>query len=86
MPFAKLYRKLGKRVFALCDKQSEEDKNFIEENVEKLFMHSEKGFENLVLKNTTTDAMERYCELLDWPSHLRKKYPNPNDDLQNLKI
>ena len=86
VPFAKLYRKLGKRVFALCDKQSEEDKNFIEENVEKLFMHSEKGFENLVLKNTTTDAMERYCELLDWPSHLRKKYPHPNDDLQNALL
>jgi putative ATP-dependent endonuclease of OLD family len=83
---AKLYSKLGKRVFALCDKQSEEGKKLIEENVEKLFMHSEKGFENLVIKNTTIDAMERYCELIDWPHHIIKKYPEPKDDIEGALL
>lgn len=40
-------------------------------------MHQEKGFENMVLKNTTEGALERFAKMLDWPSHLKKKYSNP---------
>ena len=76
-----LYRSLGKTVFGLCDKQSPADKAAIEAKVDKLFMHSEKGFEHLILKNTTTVALERFADLVTWPQHLIAKHPNPKDDV-----
>ena len=45
-------------------------------------MHSEKGFEDLVLKNTTAAALERFADLVTWPQHLVAKYPNPKDDVE----
>ena len=77
---AKLYRGLGKQVFAICDKQSPEAEANIEAEVDKLFMHGEKGFEDLVLKNTTRVAMERFIDILNWPSHLANRFPNPKTD------
>lgn len=74
---AGLYRSLGKRTFALCDKQTDAAKAAIEAQVEQLFMHEEKGIENLVLKNTTQAALERFAEALEWPPHLLVKYPTP---------
>jgi putative ATP-dependent endonuclease of the OLD family len=76
---SELYAKLNKRVFAICDKQEEADKQKIEEKVEKLFMHEEKGFEDLVLKNTTQPAIDRFIDWLDWPPHLQTQFPNPKD-------
>lgn len=74
---AKLYRELGKHTFSLCDKQTDAQKALIEAQVEALFMHDEKGFEDLVLKNTTEDALKRFAKLMDWPQHLQQKYPDP---------
>ncbi|MFS2013441.1 ATP-dependent endonuclease [Azospirillum sp. CT11-132] len=74
---ASLYRSLGKRIFALCDKQTDAAKAAIENQVEQLFMHGEKGIENLVLKNTTQEALERFADSLEWPPHLIEKYPVP---------
>lgn len=74
---AQLYRKLGKRTFALCDKQEDGNKALIEERVELLLMHGEKGFEAMVLKGTTSEAMKRFTKLIDWPQHLAQKYPDP---------
>ena len=45
-------------------------------------MHSEKGFENLVLKYTTTAALERFADLVTWPQHFVAKYPIPRDDVE----
>lgn len=73
---AKLYRELGKRVFAICDKQDAANNALIEAQVELLLMHEEKGFENLVLKNTTEEALKRFTKLIDWPPHLTAKYPD----------
>lgn len=73
---AKLYRELGKRVFAICDKQDAANKALIEAQVELLLMHDEKGFEDLVLKNTTEEALKRFTKLVDWPPHLTAKYPD----------
>jgi putative ATP-dependent endonuclease of the OLD family len=39
-------------------------------------MHEQKGFENLVLKNTTLDALKRFAKLIEWPQHLAEKYPD----------
>lgn len=80
---AKLYKSLGKSVTAICDFQSKESKSLIESTVDKLYMHSEKGLENLVLKNTPNTAIERFCNLIEWPLHLKTKYPNPTTDAMN---
>ncbi len=78
-----LYRGLGKTVYAVCDKQSEANEAAIKAQVDELFMHTEKGIEDLVLKNTTTDALGRFVDLLTWPKHLNKKYPDPKADVLN---
>ena len=77
---AKLYRDLGKTVVGLCDSQGEDNKVKIDEQVSLLLMHSEKGIENLILKGTTNEALKRFALMLDWPSHLKDKYPIPEDN------
>lgn len=74
---AKLYKELGKRTFAICDKQDDANKALIEAQVDLLLMHGEKGFEDLVLKGTTEAALKRFANLIDWPPHLKTKYPDP---------
>lgn len=74
---AQLYRELGKRTFALCDKQDDGSKALIEAQVELLLMHEENGFENLILKGTTEAAIKRFAKLIEWPQHLTQKYPIP---------
>lgn len=70
----RLFAGLGKRVFALCDLQTAEAQQAIEAEVEQLFMHPEKGIEDLVLKNTTLEAMNRFSQSLAWPPHLAAKH------------
>lgn len=77
---ARIYRNLGKETFALCDKQSNNRKKEIEAEVRILFMHEEDGFEDLVFKNTTQVALERFASTLQWPPHLKKKYPDLKKD------
>lgn len=72
---AKMYKNLGKKVFALCDKLEAGKKNAIEEQVEKLFMHEEEGFEVLVINGTTKDAMLKFIDTINWPDHLKKNTP-----------
>ena len=74
---AKLFRGLGKRTFALCDKQEDANKALIMAEVEILLMHDKKGFEVLVLEGTTDAALERFAGTLEWPPHLSKMYPEP---------
>ena len=81
---AKLYKQLGKDVFAVCDQQKPEDEARIAAEVDDYFMHSEKGFEDLVLKNTTQTAINRFIDELDWPPHLLDKYgDDPQSDPVN---
>jgi putative ATP-dependent endonuclease of OLD family len=84
---ADLYRGIDKCVFALCDKLVDEKKALIEAKVKALFMHEEKGFEDLVLKNTTDEALKRFAKLIEWPEHILQKYPDleaqPQDALKD---
>jgi len=80
---AKLYRKLGKCVFAICDKQSDANKAAIEDQVESLFMHEEAGFEELVLKNTPDAPLLRFADTIEWPQHIIAKYPDPKAKLRD---
>ena len=77
---ANLYSSLGKEVYAFCDKQSEESKAGIEAAVDMLFMHQEKGFEDLVIKNTSEDAIQRYIEEIEWPEKVLRQYPQPEEE------
>ncbi len=79
----RLYRGLGKTVFAVCDKQSAANEASIKAQVDEFFMHNEKGIEELVLNNTTTAALKRFADLLTWPQHLSQKYPDPKVDVVN---
>ena len=76
-----LYRSLGKTVYGFCDKQAAAGEAAIRTKVDELFMHSEKGFESLVLKNTSTAALERFADLVDWPPHLAKSHPDPKSNI-----
>lgn len=80
---AKLYRSLGKQTFSICDKQTNEHKVLIEAEVEALFTHDENGFEDLILKGTTDEALKRFVKLIAWPEHLLHKYPNPEATAQD---
>jgi len=77
---AKLYGNLEKEIYAICDKQPAREQKKIESNVERLFMHNEKGFENLVIKNTTTEALKRFAKAIEWPKNILRKFPNPVSD------
>lgn len=80
---AKLYRGLGKQVYAVCDKQTAEAEAAIKAELDELFMHGENSFEDLVLKNTTQAAINRFVDAIDWPPHLAKTYPDPKTDAAN---
>jgi len=82
-----LYSSLGKETYAICDKQDEAEKVAIEGVVSQLFMHEEKGFEDLILKNTTIEAMQRFAKEVDWPEKVTNKYPKPEDEIyEALKL
>jgi putative ATP-dependent endonuclease of OLD family len=74
---AGLYKSLGKRTFAICDLQTPAAEATIRGTVEELFMHGEKGIEDLVLKNTTQSALEKFAGVIDWPQHILQQYPAP---------
>ncbi len=78
----KLYRNLGKSAFGLCDKQDKESEEAISAEVDELFMHDEQGIEDLVLSQTTEEALKRFAAAFEWPPHLAAKFPQPNDDIQ----
>jgi putative ATP-dependent endonuclease of OLD family len=80
---AKLYKELGKTTFAICDNQTPSIKGLIEAQVKQLLMHSEDGFERLVLKNTTNAAMVRFANFITWPPHLLAKYQGPSASVQD---
>ena len=74
---AKLYRDLGKKTFAICDTQSAHQKALIEEQVDLILMHDEKGFEDMVMNGTTEDALLRFLETIELPPDLKQKRLDP---------
>lgn len=81
--FAQLYGKLGKEVFAICDKQSPENEKKIGKQVAKLFMHCEKGFEDLVINDTSEEAIESFMEVVVLPPHLQGENRSPDEVLRD---
>jgi len=79
---AQLFRTLGKRTFALCDKQDAANEALIKAEVELLLMHEKKAIEALVLEGTTDEALKRFATMLDWPQHILQMYPDPVADFR----
>lgn len=77
---ATFYRSLGKTVYGICDAQSPNNEARIKAQVNELFMHTERGFEDLILKNTTPAALERFADLVAWPPHILSQYSQPRND------
>ena len=80
---ARLYGNLGKEVFAVCDKQSPKNEKEIRKQVTKLFMHSEKGFEDLVINDTSEEAIEGFIEVVDLPPRLQGEDRPPAEVLRD---
>ena len=83
---AQLFKDLGKQTFALCDKQKDSNKDLIEAQVEQLFMHSEVGFENMVLKGATEASLKAFGGKLCWPPHLVQKYPALENNIKDALL
>jgi len=79
---AALYKALGKRVFAACDKQSAKDEAKIRNEVDTLFIHNESSMEDVVLKQAETVSLKRFADVVDWPPHILADHPDPKADLQ----
>ncbi len=80
---AQFYKDLKKSVYALCDKQEKDSKARIMDRVDLLLMHPGRGFESMVLTGTTEDALARFANQIDWPPHLKQKYPDWKVDISN---
>jgi putative ATP-dependent endonuclease of OLD family len=77
LALCKLFKSLGKEVFALCDLQEEGAKKLIEGHADKLFMHPETGFEKMVMKNVAKSAITRFAASVELPPHIKSKHPKP---------
>lgn len=69
---AELYKSLGKRTFAICDKQNSSNEALIQAQVEILLMHEEAGIEDLILNGAEEKALYRFAHQLEIPQHLQK--------------
>jgi putative ATP-dependent endonuclease of the OLD family len=76
-----MYKQLGKQTFVLCDKVDVAQQKVIGQMADLLFMHDYDGFEQLILKNTTENALNRFADVLEWPPHLAARYRDPNTDI-----
>ncbi len=87
-PLGKYFKTLGKEVFAICDKQSEASRSAITVEIANLFESPEKGFENLLVKQTKEAALRRFGERLvsegEWPINLGNP-PTSGDSLATVQ-
>ncbi len=82
-PLGTFFAGLGKTVYGLCDLQEADAEAAITNEVDELFMHDAAGFEELVIENTSEAALLGFLGQLDWPQHLRVKFPDPAADPTN---
>ena len=87
-PLSEYFRSLGKTTYAIYDKQEENASEKIRASVDHAYESSEKGFENVQLKNIPEAALRRYAKsLVDeglWLGYLGAIAP-ANDELKDLQ-
>lgn len=89
-PIGEFYKKLGKKVFAVFDKQTPGDLEKIKKSVHYYFEAPEKGFENVVLKGVPLKSLHEYVIQLvksgSWATNIQNvfKENTPIEELEQL--
>jgi putative ATP-dependent endonuclease of OLD family len=88
-PLGEYFKSLGKTVYAIFDKQTEEVSTSINQNVDIAFEAPEMGFENVVINGSKISALKRFSQEIisagDWPSHLVSIKPSEDTRDEELK-
>jgi len=88
-PLGSFFKSLGKTVFAVFDKQDATQLAAIEMAVDYAYESQTKGFEELVLTQSSEVALRTYAALVvtagDWPPHLAAKTPTALTPLSDLR-
>jgi len=83
------FKRLGKVVFAIFDKQAPEKVVDIRGAVHHAYEAPEKGFERIILKGASEAALRRFAKTLvddgRWPPHLKKISPTDAMPLEGLR-
>jgi putative ATP-dependent endonuclease of OLD family len=86
--FGAYFKNLGKLVFAVFDKQDPEALKKIKANVDYAFESKYKGFEELILQETSEDIIIEFYKTIikedGWPEHLKKKKAADEDDIDDV--
>jgi putative ATP-dependent endonuclease of the OLD family len=88
-PLGEYFKKLGKIVFAVFDKQAPAQRTAIVAAIPHPFEAPAKTFEKVILDGTAEAALRRFGVALvadgDWPPHLARKKPTATMPLTELK-
>lgn len=88
-PMGGFLKSLGKTVFAVFDKQGAAELAAIKAAVDHLYESQTKGFEDLVLTQTSETALRGYAASVvstgDWPPHMAGKAPTAATPLKDLQ-
>jgi putative ATP-dependent endonuclease of OLD family len=88
-PLASHFAALGKRVFAVCDAQTQQTRDAITLTGCELFESPHQGFEELLVSTTAESALRRFAKTTvesgEWPSHLAKLTPSSGMDVATLQ-
>jgi putative ATP-dependent endonuclease of OLD family len=88
-PLGEHFKKFGKILFAIFDKQDISSRAAIEAVIPYSFESPEKGIEKLILNATAEAALRRYAKTLvlmgEWPPHLATRTPTPITPIADLK-
>ena len=85
----KYFNKLGKKTFAIFDKQEEENLEEIKNAVDHFYEGHEKGFEKIILNGTKENILRDYAlsvvDAGDWPIHLQNLHSIDRNVIEELK-
>ncbi len=88
-PLGEYFKKFGKTIFAIFDKQEAAQKAAIAAIIPNNFELAEKGFEKLLLEQTAEPALRRHALMLvtdgEWPVHLAAKTPTAATPINDLR-
>lgn len=87
-PLGEYYKKMGKTVYAIFDKQDDDVRKKIEVAVDYMYEATEHGIEDVVLKGVNQDALLKYGLKLvkdnEWPSNLSTEAPRTGMEFEKL--
>lgn len=87
-PLGVFYRSLGKEVFAVFDKQDKDALEAINQSIDHPFEATEKGFENVILKDIPEIVIRNFGTMLiqdeRWPAHLEENKPSESTSFPDL--